>query len=327
MAPRLLWIGLGNMGRVRMTVVKVVSLICAKSCQSKGMCKNLVEKGNLDQPLMLFNRSTARAEELSKKLEAGKTEVVTSLADGAAKADVIFICLANDTAVTEAIESISQSDLKGKLVVDCSTIHPDTTELVAKAVVGKGADFVAAPVFGAPAMADAGQLIGVLAGPEASVDKARPFFKGVTSRAEILMADEPYRHSTLLKVIGNTFVLAMVEQLAEGHVLAEKSGLGTAHLHSLMELLFPGPYAAYSNRMLGGDYYKREEPLFAVDLARKDAGHAKKLAEEAGTRLKIAEVADSHLAKVKEHSGPKGDIAGIYGAVRQEAGLKFENDS
>jgi hypothetical protein len=28
---------------------------------------------------------------------------------------------------------------------------------------------------------------------------------------------------------------------------------------------------------------------------------------------------------VQEHMGSKGDIAGVYGAVRQEAGLKFEN--
>jgi hypothetical protein len=28
---------------------------------------------------------------------------------------------------------------------------------------------------------------------------------------------------------------------------------------------------------------------------------------------------------VQEHMGSKGDIAGVYGAVRKEAGLKFEN--
>ena len=41
--------------------------------------------------------------------------------------------------------------------------------------------------------------------------------------------------------------------------------------------------------------------------------------------MKDVEVADSHLAAVQKHMGSKGDIAGIYGAVRQEAGLKFEN--
>lgn len=39
----------------------------------------------------------------------------------------------------------------------------------------------------------------------------------------------------------------------------------------------------------------------------------------------MVEVADAHLKQVKEHSGEKGDIASIYGAVRLEAGLKFEN--
>ena len=49
------------------------------------------------------------------------------------------------------------------------------------------------------------------------------------------------------------------------------------------------------------------------------------LAKDAGTRLKDLEVADAHLEQVKKHRGEAGDIAGIYGAVRQEAGLKFEN--
>lgn len=49
------------------------------------------------------------------------------------------------------------------------------------------------------------------------------------------------------------------------------------------------------------------------------------VAQASGTKMKDVEVADGHLAKVQKHMGSKGDIAGIYGAVRQEAGLKFEN--
>lgn len=144
-------------------------------------------------------------------------------------------------------------------------------------------------------------------------------------RAIIDFSGQPPSNATLLKVIGNTFILNMVETLSEGHVLAEKSGLGTSNLHQFIETMFPGPYTAYSTRMTSGDYHKREEPLFAVDLARKDARHAMALAEKAGTRLKDVEVADAHLKEVKEHMGEKGDIASIYGAVRKEGGLKFEN--
>ncbi|KAF7548310.1 hypothetical protein G7Z17_g7135 [Cylindrodendrum hubeiense] len=307
MAPKVLWIGLGNMGR--------------------GMSKNIAQKGNLDSPLLVYNRSTKRTVDFSKSLPEGKTEVVESLADGVSRADVIFSCIADDEAVKELYKTILEVDVTGKLFIESSTIHPDTTEAIAKDVVARGAEFVAAPVFGAPSMADAGQLVGVLAGPRASVARAKPWFTGVTSRGEIDLSDEPYGKALTLKVLGNTFILNMVEQLAEAHVVAEKSGLGTDAIQKFVDAFFPGPYAAYSTRMRTGDYYQLEEPLFAVDLARKDARHALSLAEAAGARLRNVETADAHLAQLKEHAGPSGDIAGIYGAVRKEAGLKFENDA
>lgn len=292
------------------------------------MCKNLVEKAEFDSTLLIYNRSPERAEALSSKLPAGKAEVVTDFKAGVSQADIILTCVANDEAVEALIDAATDGvDVTGKLFVECSTIHPDTTEAVANKVLSRGAEFVAVPVFGAPPMAAAGKLIAVMCGPGASVDRARPFFKDVTSSAVIDLSDEPYGKATTLKVLGNTFVLNMVEQLAEAHVVAEKSGLGTHLIHQLVENLFPGPYAAYSTRMLSGDYHNREEPLFAVDLARKDARHAKALAAAAGVRMQNVETADAHLAAVQEHAGASGDMAGIYGAVRKEFGLKFENDA
>jgi 3-hydroxyisobutyrate dehydrogenase-like beta-hydroxyacid dehydrogenase len=289
------------------------------------MCKNIVEKGNLDKPLITFNRTQKRAMDLSQSLPSGKSTVASSIDEAVSKADIIFTCVGDDAAINDIIDAALKGSTKGKLFVDCSTVHPDTSEELAKKITEAGAEFVACPVFGAPAMADNGQLICVLAGPKESVEKVKPFTKDVMGRAFVDFGGQPVGKATLLKVIGNTFVLNMVETLSEGHVLAEKSGLGTDNLHQFIETMFPGPYAAYSARMLSGDYHKREEPLFAVDLARKDARHAMALAKAAGTRLKDVEVGEAHLEMVKKHKGEAGDIAGIYGAVRQEAGLRFEN--
>ncbi|KAI9054663.1 hypothetical protein LZ554_001815 [Drepanopeziza brunnea f. sp. 'monogermtubi'] len=305
MAPQLAWIGLGNMGR--------------------GMCKNLVDKGQLDKALLIYNRTEKRATDLSKSLPSGKSTVASSVGEVVSKSDIIFTCVGDDDAINATIDFALEGDANGKLFVDCSTVHPDTTEGLAKKITAAGASFVACPVFGAPAMAESGQLVCVLAGPKESVEKVKPYCKGVMGRANVDFSDQPVGKATLLKVIGNTFVLNMVEMLSEGHVLAEKSGLGNENLHQFIETMFPGPYAAYSTRMLSGDYHKREEPLFAVDLARKDARHAMALAKSAGTRMHGVEVADEHLKQVKDHKGEKGDIAAIYGAVRKEAGLKFEN--
>jgi 3-hydroxyisobutyrate dehydrogenase-like beta-hydroxyacid dehydrogenase len=288
------------------------------------MCKNIVEKGNLANPLIIFNRTEKRATDLSKTFPDGKSVVSTSIKDAVAKSDIIFTCVGNDAAINETIEEALRADVKGKLFVECSTVHPDTSEALAKKVTQAGAEFVACPVFGAPAMADAGQLVCVLAGQKSSVRKALPYCKGVMGRANIDFSDQPVSKALQLKIIGNTFIIQMIEALSEGHVLAEKSGLGVENLHTFIETMFPGPYTAYSTRMMSGDYWRREEPLFAVDLARKDAGHALDLAKTHGAKMKAVEVGDEHLRVVREERGEKGDIAAIYGAVRKEAGLDFE---
>lgn len=288
------------------------------------MVKNLVEKGDPSRPVIIFNRTNSRSEALSKSLGEGKTKVASSIEEAVNAADIIFTCVGDDKAIEETITTALKASAKGKLFVDCSTVHPDTTDKLAKLITDAGAEFVAMPVFGAPAMADNGQLVCVLAGPAEQIEKVKPYTTGVMGRAIIDFSGEPHGSATRLKIIGNTFILNMVETLSEGHALAEKSGLGGDRLHQFVETMFPGPYTAYSNRLRQGDYHKREEPLFAVDLARKDAGHALALAKTHGVRMKDVEVADEHLAVVQKHQGKKGDIASIYGAVRKEAGLKFE---
>lgn len=287
------------------------------------MCKNLVEKGGLDKPLIIFNRTTSRAESLSSSI--GHSTVASSIKDLVSKSDIIFYCLGDDQSILDTLDKILEASIKEKILVDCSTIHPDTTTLENEKITKAGGQFVAMPVFGAPPMADSGSLICVIAGPSSATEKVKPYAKGVMGRANIDFSDQPPSKATTLKVVGNTFIVSMITTIAEGHTLAEKSGLGTDELHQFIEVMFPGPYAAYSTRMLSGDYYNRDEPLFAVDLARKDARHAKKLASDSGTRMRIVELADEYLAGVKAEQQEKGDIAGIYGAKRSEAGLPFRN--
>jgi 3-hydroxyisobutyrate dehydrogenase-like beta-hydroxyacid dehydrogenase len=304
--PRLAWIGLGNMGR--------------------GMVKNIVEKGTYTSPLLIYNRTTVRSEKLASSLPSDKVKVATTIEECVKGADIIFTCVGDDAAIKDTIDTaLKVPESKQKLFVDCSTVHPDTTNGLTKTINDAGASFVACPVFGAPAMADNGQLVCVLAGAKSDVEKVRPFCKGVMGRAEVDYSDQPQGNASRMKIIGNTFILQMIESLSEGHVLAEKSGLGTENLHMFIEQMFPGPYTAYSNRLKSGDYYQREEPAFNAKLARKDYGHAKDLADKAGVQMKSLDVAGQHLKDVVDHAGDDGDIAGIYGAVRREAGLKFEN--
>ncbi|CUS06837.1 unnamed protein product, partial [Tuber aestivum] len=332
--PQLSWIGLGNMGRIE-------ALISVRACgptradiSVQGMIRNIVAKANLEAPPVVFNRSVQRSEELQTSLGGpDKLSIAGSIEDAVSQSDVIFTSLAGDASVVEVIDKAlgCPNGVKDKLFVETSTILPSTTNALAEKVRSAGGEFVAAPVFGAPAMADSGKLVVVLAGPSAAVDRVTPYCEGIIGRATIILRDRDPGTATLLKVTGNTFVLAMVEALAEGHVFAEKSGLGPHVLHSFIEAMFPGPVTAYSARMMGGDYM-RDQPLFSVDLARKDANHALNLAEGAGVDLKIVKVVRAHLEELRTEAGPTGDLPGqltmcprIYGVVRKESGLDFSN--
>ncbi|KAJ5338665.1 oxidoreductase [Penicillium brevicompactum] len=304
MAAQIAWIGLGNMGR--------------------GMAKNLAAKGPLTSPLIIFNRNAKRAHDFAS--QHANTIVATSIKEAITKADIIFTCVSDDAAILDIISSGTNSgDIKGKLFVDLSTVHPDTTTTIASKIQEFGGRFVASPVFGAPAMAEAGKVICVLAGPNEAVEQVVPYTTGVIAKSFLDFSGQIPAKASQLKIMGNTFVISMVETIAEGLVVAEKSGLGTDAMHQFFEAVFPGPYVAYSNRMRSGDYHKRPEPLFSVDLVRKDARHALDMARTSGATMKGVELADHYLAQVKDRMGEKGDLAGIYGAIREESGLEFMN--
>ena len=109
------------------------------------MCKNLVEKGDLDKPLIIFNRTNKRSTDLQVKLPQGRSHVAQSLEEAVSKADIIFTCLGDDAAIKDTIASAAKNDVKDKLFVDCSTVHPDTTTALAKLLEAQGAQFVACP--------------------------------------------------------------------------------------------------------------------------------------------------------------------------------------
>ena len=107
------------------------------------MCKNLVQKGNLSSPLVLYNRTAKRTTELADRL--GNCIVASSIADAVADADIIFSCLTDDKAVFETFEEILKHDVQGKLFVNCSTIQPDKSDELASRVEAKGAGLVTMP--------------------------------------------------------------------------------------------------------------------------------------------------------------------------------------
>lgn len=327
-----MWIGLGSLG--------------------KAACERLVSHGCLDSPLVLYNRTAQKCHDLASELPSGSTKIMTALKEGISQADIILTCLSNDAAVESAYQSIisdmttadNPGGLKGKLFIAMETVHPDTADTLAGRLAAHGADFIACPVLGPPAAAATGQLVAFPAGPAPALSRAAPFIagsgdgaSGVLARAAIAFPDQPCGTALRMKIIANTFTLNAACQLAEAFTLGEKAGIDPGRVGEFVELCLvaapaaTNPFHVYAGRMLRGDYWRGERPAGGVALGLKDMGLALSLAEGTGTTVRNPQVASGWCRGVLEGEGPgrgevKGDIAGVYGAVRERAGLRFEND-
>ncbi|KAF3911050.1 hypothetical protein AA313_de0203673 [Arthrobotrys entomopaga] len=292
-----------------------------------GMVPNLAKKYPHEKPLLIFNRNNTKSQELADSLQKEGTTVVVaeSIADLVQKSDVIFTCLANDAAMTQTVDAaIASGDVAGKLFVDSSTVAQKCTDSLSELLLSKRAKFVAAPVFGVPAVAAAGQLVFVLASAnEKWIDEVIPFTTGVMGRKYIDLRGRPVGTASILKLQGNHFVLSMVLTLSESIMLAEKNGLGGDAILEFVETVFGGPYGPYAKRLISGDY-ATNDPKFAVDNALKDAGHIKDLGDSNGVKLATIEEVIRLLKIVKEEVGPAGDMPGMYGAKRVENGLPYK---
>ncbi|KAJ5509960.1 Dehydrogenase multihelical [Penicillium expansum] len=270
----------------------------------RGMCKNIIQKSPYLPPLLVYNRTINRAHEFVDSLNSNGCQVASTVAEAVQSADLIFTCLSDDAAVENiALASTESGPIAGKLFVDCSTIHPDTARKARDMFGAHGASFVACPVFGPPSFADSGQLICVLAGTQENIQRVKPYTTGVMGRANIEFIGEDVGQASKMKLLG----------------------VGVDPLIQWLELMLPGVLPAYAMRMKSGEYHRKKDPLFAASLARKDARHVLDIAQSVEVSMKSVELAEHYLREVEEYT-MGGDITAMYGAIRREAGLPYENN-
>ncbi|OJZ82514.1 hypothetical protein ASPFODRAFT_142191, partial [Aspergillus luchuensis CBS 106.47] len=247
------------------------------------------------------------------------------------KSNVIFTMvgaatISTDDVLMDLLEKASTmgNSLKGKIFVDTSTIHPDTSEWAAKRLKEHGATFIAAPVFGASPVAAAGKLIFAVAGPVTVVETIRPLIMNVMGRSIIEMGED-VRKSSLLKISGNILVISFMEVIAEAQVFAEVAGIGTEQMEDFIGNMFGSVLQSYSKRITSGAYAPPLDtaPGFAAALACKDMKHALSIADSHKVRLHTLETASKRLKTAREYAGENLDSSAIYGTARQEAGLSF----
>jgi hypothetical protein len=154
--------------------------VCGTGRMGSSIAERLISVGH---EVAVYNRDAAKTRPL---VDAG-AKAFASPAELAEACDIVIVMLLNDTA-TETVylgpNSLLKAKLAGRLVIDMSTIRPETMISVGGAVTQLGAAFVECPVGGSKAPAREGKLFGLVGGSKADVDRAMPALEQLCRRIE-----------------------------------------------------------------------------------------------------------------------------------------------
>jgi 3-hydroxyisobutyrate dehydrogenase len=263
------------------------------------MARNIASAGH---EVVAWNRTREKAEGLG-------AEVAESPAEAVEGAEAVVTMLSDGDAVLSAMDGVELPD--GVVWWQASTVGLEATEKLRERA--GGAAFVDAPVLGTRAPAEEGKLIVIASGPPEARERLAPLFEATAAKT-IDVGDEAGA-SSRLKLVLNSWIVALVESLAETIALAEGLGVDPRRFFEAIEGgALDLPYARMKGRlMVERDY---DEPSFKLSLAAKDARLALDAAE---LKLPLLEAVRAQMERAIEAGHGEGDMAATIEACRKRS--------
>ena len=261
--------------------------VCGTGRMGSSIAERLISVGH---EVAVFNRDAAKTRPL---VDVG-AKALASPAELAEACDVVIAMLLNDAA-TEAVyrgsNGLLKARLAGKLVIDMSTIRPDTMISVGSAVTQLGAAFVECPVGGSKVPAREGKLFGLVGGSKADVDRAMPLLEQLCRRIEHV---GPLGAGATLKLAVNLPLLVYWQALGEALAICKPLNLPPDRLIDILSDTAGAPAAikgrgAIIARVLGGA--PLGETAFGITAAKKDLATAVQFASTLHAELPVAKSA------------------------------------
>jgi 3-hydroxyisobutyrate dehydrogenase-like beta-hydroxyacid dehydrogenase len=276
-----------------------------------GMGASLLKSGH---DVTVYNRTRTKIEALVVQ----GAKAAASVSD-ACSGDAVITMLANDAAVESVVFSdggIIGSLLAGAIHVSSSTISVALSERLEAGHTKAGQRFVAAPVFGRPDVAAAGQLFVVAGGAPDAVKSAAPLFDAIGKRTFVI--SEKPKAANLVKLSGNFLSASVIESLGEAMALVAKGGVDRRqYLDILTSTLFGAPvYKTYGGLIADGKF---EPAGFAAPLGQKDIRLTLAAAEDLRVPMPLASLLHDRFLTLLAHGGDNLDWSAIGGLAAKDA--------
>jgi 3-hydroxyisobutyrate dehydrogenase-like beta-hydroxyacid dehydrogenase len=251
-------------------------------------------------------------------LQAGGVRWEPDLSLALKGADYVMYCLSDDQAVRDVVladDGVARLADAGSIVIDLSTIDPQTSAEEAEAFRSRGVRFLDAPVFGSKGEAAAGGLWIVAGGERAVFDEALEVFKPISETVHFMGAAG---NGARMKLVGNLTVAAQLEALGESLTLARKAGLDLRDVLGVFAVTdFRSPiFDGVGSAVLDGDY----SPSFALKLMLKDALLVRSFAERVGAPVPGTDATLGTIRKAVNAGWGEENASALIKILAAEAG-------
>ena len=139
----------------------------------RGMLKNLIARGH---DVRAHDVSPSAREEAARR----GAQVVASVAEVGQGSEVVFVSVPGPAEVRQVVSAdggLLATMARDSLILDTTTVDPETARAVAAEAERHGVVYYGAPVSGGAAGAEQGTLTFMVGGPRDHYDRARPFLE------------------------------------------------------------------------------------------------------------------------------------------------------
>ncbi len=280
----------------------------------KPMASNLSRKGFR---LVVHDINRAAVADL----EALECRGAESAAQVAEEAPLVVTMLPNSAIVSEIVggpNGVLAHAKPGGLIMDMSTVSPETTDALAKAAAAKGVAFVDAPVGRLAEHADRGESLFMVGGSDADFARVKPLLEAM---GNTIHHCGPAGTGTRMKLVNNFLAVGLCQMNAEALALSQRFGLtlektldvlyGTTATNGQLKINWP-------NKVLKGD----TSPGFTIDLAHKDLSLIVDAANAAKVPMPMAAAAREAFSAARASGFGGQDFSAMVDALCTLAGIE-----
>lgn len=269
--------------------------------------------------LRLHDAHAALARQLAQTLggAALACDTPAALAEGC---DVVITMLPNGQVVQQVAlgeQGLRQGLKPGALLLDTSSSEPWLTRQTAAALTERGVAMVDAPVSGAQWGAEAAELVFMVGGRAADLQRVRPLLERM-GRAVHHVGALGAGH--MMKCINNLITAMTFSATMEGLMLGKRVGLDPAAMVAVLNESTGGSWITKNHiaqRVLSRSF---DDP-FKLELMLKDIGIALDLSREAQLPMPLSGLGQQLWRAASRAAGPGASVSELARWVEQQAGV------